>query len=76
MANPNEKQIDDIVSMLDQFMSGNGGHMNIQVAEDGTINAEKTTAKTITTTNSADCASGDLACKVPTLFEGLDGDPN
>jgi hypothetical protein len=72
MADPNEKQIDDIVSMLDQFMAGNGGHMNIHVKEDGTIKADKTTAKTITTMNCTDCAAGNMACSVPTLFEGLD----
>jgi hypothetical protein len=72
MADPKDKQIDDIVSMLDEFMSGNGGHMNIRVAENGTINADKTLAKTINTTSSSDCAEGDMACKVPTLFFGLD----
>jgi hypothetical protein len=72
MADPKDNQIDDIVSMLDEFMSGNGGHMNIRVAENGTINADKTLAKTINTTSSSDCAEGDMACKVPTLFFGLD----
>jgi hypothetical protein len=72
MADPKDKQIDDIVSMLDEFMGGNGGHMNIRVAENGTINADKTLAKTMNTTSSSDCAEGDMACKVPTLFSGLD----
>ena len=72
MADPNEKQIDDIVSLLDSFMTNNGGHMNILVAEDGTVNAHKTMAKTVTTTNSLDCAEGDVACRVPTLFKGMD----
>ncbi len=72
MADPKNKQIDDIVSMLDEFMTGNGGHMNIRVTEDGTINADKTMAKTVTTMNSTDCADGDQACNVPTLFFGLD----
>lgn len=61
-------KIDDIVAMLDQFMSNNGGHMNIQVNDKGEITAEKT----VQTTNSLECAEGDLACKVPTLFDGLD----
>lgn len=72
MAAPSEKQIDDIVSMLDSFMAENGGHMNIRVSHDGTINAEKTMAKSVTTMKSLDCAAGDLACSVPTLFEGMD----
>ncbi|MEY8354462.1 hypothetical protein AALB39_14055 [Lachnospiraceae bacterium 54-53] len=74
MADPKEKQIDDIVAMLDQFMAGSGGHMNIRVSEDGTVNAEKTMAKSVTTMNSTDCAAGDLACNIPTMFEGLDTD--
>ena len=72
MADLKEKQIEDIVSMLDSFMKENGGHMNIRVAEDGTINTDQTMAKTVTTTNSLECAEGDLACRVPTLFEGMD----
>lgn len=74
MADPKEKQIDDIVSMLDQFMTGNGGHMNIQVSEDGTINTDETMAKSVTTMNSTDCAGGNSACRVPTLFQALDTD--
>ena len=72
MNDPKEQQIDDIVSMLDSFMNGNGGHMNIHVAKDGTINTDQTMSKTVTTTNSLDCAEGDFACRVPTLFEGMD----
>lgn len=65
-----EKQIDDIVAMLDQFMSESGGHMNIQVSPDGAVTAEKT----VETANSLECSKGDMACKVPTLFEGLDNE--
>lgn len=64
-----EKQIDDIVSMIDHFMAGSGGHMNVEV-HDGA----KTAA--VTRMNSPDCAGGNLACCVPTLFEGLDADPD
>lgn len=74
MKNPKEKQIDDIVSMLDQFMTENGGHMNIRVSEDGTISTHETMAKSVTTMNSTDCADGNSACKIPTLFEGMDTD--
>lgn len=73
MSAPDEKQIDDIVAMLDGFMSANGGHMNIRVDEEGNVNADTTMAKTVTTMKSLDCAAGNLACSVPTLFEGLDG---
>ena len=67
-----DPKIDDIVSMIDRFMSNNGGHMNIQVDNDGEIQTEETFSKTIIQTNSSDCASGDTACKIPNLFEGLD----
>lgn len=73
MASPNEKQIDDIVNMLDEFMASNGGHMNITVDPDGKVRADGTRAKSVTTMKSLDCAAGNLACHVPTLFEGLDG---
>lgn len=72
MENQKNKQIDDIVSMIDQFMSGNGGHMNITVDAEGTVNTKETYSKTVTQMNSLECASGNLACNVPTLFEGLD----
>lgn len=74
MAAPDEKKIDDIVAMLDAFVSGGGGHMNIRSDEDGNVSADSTTAKTVTTMNSLDCAAGNLACSVPTLFEGMDSD--
>lgn len=65
-----DPKVDDIVAMIDQFMANNGGHMNIRVDADGAVTAEKT----VETTNSLECAAGDMACKVPTLFEGLDFD--
>ena len=74
MAAPDEKKIDDIVAKLDAFVSGGGGHMNIRTASDGTVSADTTTSKTVTTMNSLDCAAGNLACNVPTLFEGMDTD--
>ena len=66
----NEKNIDDIVSMIDQFMEGNGGHLNISVEDANNANLQKTTQ----TTNTLECAAGNLACNVPTLHEGLDGE--
>ena len=67
-----DQKIDDIVAMLDQFMSENGGHMNIQVTDDGEIHTETTTAKTVSTMNCLDCAAGDMACQIPNLLDGLD----
>lgn len=67
-----DKQIDDIVSMIDQFMAGSGGHMNVEVHADGKAYTKETCSKTVTQMNSRDCAGGNSACSVPTLFEGLD----
>ncbi len=64
------KQAEDIVNMIDSFMSEGGGHMNVTVQNDGKVSLEKT----VKVTNSLECAKGDMACSVPTLFEGLDTD--
>lgn len=72
MEDSREKQIDDIVSMLDRFMTGDGGHMNIRVSEDGTVNTEETMKKSVTTMKSSDCSESDVACRIPNLTEGLD----
>lgn len=71
-----EKQIDDLVALLDNFMSNNGGHMNVTVDDSGNIQTDGETVEeaSIKTMNSLDCASGDLACQVPTLFEGMDNE--
>lgn len=63
MGDSKEKQIDDIVSMLDHFMDGGGGHMDIRFDSKG---------KRVTVTNSTDCRTGNLACSIPNLLEGLD----
>lgn len=73
----NDKQIDDIVSMIDQFMASDGGHINVTVnnaANSGTSAdlSNESLNKTTKTTNSLECAAGDMACKIPTLHEGLD----
>ena len=63
----NDKRIDDIIAMLDNFTTKNGGHMNIEVAKDSQVNSKK-----IDTANCLDCSSGNMACSVPTLFEGIE----
>ena len=60
-----DKRIDDIIAMLDGFTSNNGGHINIEV------NGEDMNKK-IDTANSLDCCAGNMACRVPTLFEGIE----
>lgn len=71
MADSKEKQIDDIVSMLDHFMGGGGGHMDIRFDSKETEGHEAP-KKTVTVTNSTDCRTGNLACSIPNLLEGLD----
>ena len=62
----NDKRIDDIIAMLDGFTTKNGGHMNSEV------NSYDINSKKVDTANSLDCSTGDMACKVPTLFEGIE----
>ena len=63
-----DKQIDDLVSHIDGFMSKeNAGHLNITVDEDGEVKEEE-----MLVDNTGKCVNG--ACKAPTLFQGLDYD--
>lgn len=59
--------VDDIVSMLDNMMSSGQGHVDVTVnSSDGEME------RNIQSMRSLDCAKGDMACSVPTLFEGMD----
>lgn len=69
----NDKKIDDIVAMIDGFMSADGGHLNISVDETGNVASDSIH---IDKTASVDCSKGNVACRVPTLFEGMDTDEN
>lgn len=70
-----DKRIDDLVAMIDGFMSTGGGHMDVITNENGDIHTKTTVAETITITPSLECTPGhNMACGVPTLFEGLDGE--
>lgn len=60
------QQVDELVDYLDDFMSRpNAGHLNITVNKNGQIDKEE-----LHVDNTGECCSS--ACKVPTLFEGLD----
>ena len=62
-----DKKIEDLVTMLDQFMSNGGGHFNvINYSSD-----QEDTRKQVTKMGSLDCA-GNMACQVPTLHVGID----
>ena len=54
--------------MLDQFVEGGGGHMNITVEDSNFMAADRIDKKSI----SADCRGGNVACQVPTLHKGFD----
>ena len=51
-----QKEIDELVKMLDGRMSSGSGHVNVKVNEDAHIVVSK-----------MDCDSGDTACKIPNL---------
>ncbi len=67
----NQKQIDDIIAMLDKFVSNGGGHMNISMDE-----SEDQNNVSVTTYKSNDCTGKNMACAVPTLQNNLDASPN
>ena len=58
--------IEDLIRQLDGGMAKEVGHINVDV---NSQNADKT----VETMGCADCSSNPLACSVPTLHEGLDG---
>lgn len=66
-----QSKIDEIVAMIDGFMSNDGGHLNVSVDETGKVETESVEIDKMI---SLDCAKGNLACNVPTLFEGMDRD--
>lgn len=65
-----DKKIDDIVAMLDQFVTEGGGHMNIKVDKEGDVKKE-------VRKSDPDCIPDigiDMACQIPNLHEGLDAE--
>lgn len=62
-----KEQIDDLVSMLDNFMEKGGGHMNVDADQ-----LQETTVQTTTQCNECSTGKWATACAVPTLMEGLD----
>ncbi len=62
--------------MIDSFMANNGGHMNVTVDKNGSVvtDGEEVDKLSVKTMKSLDCAEGDLACNVPTLFDGMDNE--
>lgn len=62
-----QEKIDDIINLLDNFVSTGGGHMNITVD-----NPEEIQNVQIDTYKSTDCSTGNMACNIPTLHQGID----
>lgn len=60
-----KEQIEDIVAMLDQFMSDGGGHMNVIMNEGAVVNE-----KAVETFRAADCGSGTSAAGIPSALAG------
>ena len=59
--------IEDLIKQLDKGMAGNVGHINVEVDE------KAQSSKNVETMGCAECSKNPLACSVPTLHEGLDG---
>ena len=65
-----DKNVDDIVAMLDGLMSAGGGHVNLDV------NDPQATSKEVKTYGCSTCSSKLMACDAPTLMQGLDDGKN
>lgn len=58
---PTDKQIEDLIARLDSFMEEGGGHMEVHVANENSLETVK-----VTTTNTSECRPGKSACSIPT----------
>ena len=59
--------IEDLIRQLDGGMAKEVGHINVDV--DTTLEA----SKSVETMGCVDCSKNPMACSVPTLHDGLDG---
>ncbi len=55
----------ELAAMLDRLCEQGSGHINI------TAGGDDITTETV---NSTDCCNGNMACRIPTLHEGIDGE--
>lgn len=61
-----EKQVNDLVAMIDQFVKSGGGHMNVVVQDEDHMEiVEKQTSN-------SNCNQTNMACQVPTFEGGID----
>lgn len=63
-----EQNVDDIVAMLDGFMSTGGGHVNLDV------NDPNAKTRDVKTYGCSTCGSKLMPCEAPTLMQGMDND--
>lgn len=56
-------EIDDLVSLIDNFVSSEGGHINVYFDKNSKTSIEKS--------NTLDCLTN-TSCMTPTLFDGVD----
>lgn len=61
------KKIDDLVSIIDNFMEKGGGHMNVKVNDINDLDTVE-----IEELESSCSTDPNMACRVPTLHEGLE----
>ncbi|MBP3422042.1 MAG: hypothetical protein J6K37_07230 [Lachnospiraceae bacterium] len=59
--------IEDLIRQLDGGMAKEVGHINVDV--DTTLEV----SKSVETMGCVDCSKNPMACSVPTLHDGLDG---
>lgn len=60
----NDKKVEELIKMLDQFVVEGGGHMNVQFNDDtNEFNVDKVEIK-----KGLDTCGVDSACKIPTIF--------
>ena len=64
----NEKLLDDIIAFLDGSVANGAGHLNVEVLN----TSDDAVPKRIDTLGCTDCAKGNVACRVPTLHDGID----
>lgn len=60
------QNIDDIVALLDGFMSTGGGHVNLDV------NDPSATDRDVKTYGCSTCGTRMMPCEAPTLMQGMD----
>ncbi len=64
----NEKKVEELIKMLDQFVEDGGGHMNVQFNDDSEeFNVDKIEVK-----KGLDSCGVQSACQIPTFFTDED----